>query len=220
MTLTRISLATLTGAVTVVFSLSSNAMAQCNCGGSAAPMAGGYYDSFGAGIPMDMGMQIPIEGIPMAPPLPEGGQIIEGDSIYLTVNVPEKAILTVNGDPTISTGPTRYFVVKGLDVEREYKFVIVAETANAAGVAMEQTETVKLKPGSSQVVTLKPVRRKGSKPPEDAVDKADEAIDEAADAVEKADDAIEDVKDGAAEKSEQTAEKVTSRRLPKPTLGL
>ena len=92
------------------------------------------------------------------------GQIIEGDSIYITLMVPEKAIVQINGDPTISLGPTRYFVVRGLDLDKTYTFEVVVETANPAGVAMEEKKTLKLKPGASEIVTMKPVKRKVPKP--------------------------------------------------------
>jgi uncharacterized protein (TIGR03000 family) len=98
-------------------------------------------------------------GMAMSP-----GMILEPDSIYLTVNVPEDAILQVNGDPTISIGPTRYFVVRGLAAGRTYNFEIVAETANPAGVAMEEKKTIALTTGASEIVTLKPVKRKVPRP--------------------------------------------------------
>lgn len=146
--------------VAVTFStVAPNALAQCNCGGSnvALPPTA-YYPPMPP--PMLMGG---VPGMEYPGMIPDG-QIIEGDTIYLNVTVPEDAILTINGDPTISTGTNRYFVVKGLDIERTYKFVIVAETANAAGVPMEETKTVTLSPGSTEQVALKPVKRKVVKP--------------------------------------------------------
>lgn len=129
-------------AICAVLLMSAHASAQCECGNGAS---GGY--SLAMGMP----------GVPMGASL---GQSIEANAIYLNVNVPEKALLKVNGDPTISLGTTRYFVIKDLDPQHEYKFVIVAETANAAGVPMEETKTVKLKVGAIETVTLKPVKRK------------------------------------------------------------
>lgn len=129
-------------AICAVLLMSAHASAQCACGNGAS---GGY--SLAMGMP----------GVPMGASL---GPIIEANAIYLNVNVPEKALLKVNGDPTISLGATRYFVIKDLDPQHEYKFVIVAETANAAGVRMEETKTVKLKVGAIETVTLKPIKRK------------------------------------------------------------
>lgn len=181
--------------LSVAFFLSAqSAFAQCNCGGGQA--TGMVVGEYAPAMPIVMGQP----GDYSVP----GGQVIESDSIYLTVSVPEKAILTVNGDPTISVGTTRYFVIKGLDLSREYKFEIVAETANAAGVAMEETKTVKVRPGSTEMVTLKPVKRKVvKKPAEEDAEKNDDVAAEGA--------AEEDA--AAEEKSQEDAAKVTSRRL-------
>jgi uncharacterized protein (TIGR03000 family) len=122
-------------------SASQVATAQCRCGGSAA-----YSGMATTTVTPEM-------------PLP-AGQIIESDSIYLTVVVPEQAILKINNDPTISVGTIRYFVVRNLEIGRSYDFKIVAETANAANVAMEETKSVTLTPGSAELVTLKPTKRK------------------------------------------------------------
>jgi len=150
--------------------------AQCACGSSAI---GGSYGSMAFGMPDEMMIGMP--GDMMGTP----GQVIEGDSIYLTIDVPDKAILQINGDPTISIGPKRYFVIRNLEPDETYKFVIVAETANAAGVAMEETQTLKLKPGARESVSLKPIKRKGAKPKpdadeEDSADESDSDEDDAA----------------------------------------
>lgn len=88
------------------------------------------------------------------------GMIIEGDSIYLTVMLPELAMLQVNGDPTISLGPVRYFVVRGLDPAKTYTFDFAAEALNPAGVVLLEKKTLKLRPGANEIVVLKPVKRK------------------------------------------------------------
>ncbi len=89
-------------------------------------------------------------------------QIFEEDAIYLTVNVPEDtAPLTINGDPTISLGKTRYFVIRHLEPGRTYQFEIMAERANAAGVAMEEIKVIKVAAGSNRMLELNPIKRKG-----------------------------------------------------------
>ncbi len=143
-------------AICAVLLMSAHASAQCACSNGAS---GGY--SLATGMP----------GVPMGTSL---GPVIEANAIYLNVNVPEKALLKVNGDPTISLGTTRYFVIKDLDPQHEYKFVIVAETANAAGVPMEETKTVKLRVGAIETVTLKPVKRKVIAPSVGVDDAAEE----------------------------------------------
>lgn len=117
----------------------STTQAQCNCGGS----MGGTFSA--ESWMMQSG---------------EYGQIIDGNAVNLTLHVPESAIVQINGDPTISIGPTRYYVIRNLEAGREYEFKIVVETANAAGVAMEETKTVKLLSGYSETITMKPIKRK------------------------------------------------------------
>jgi uncharacterized protein (TIGR03000 family) len=121
------------------------------------------------------------------------GQTIEGDSVYLTVSLPEAAVLQINGDPTISLGATRYFVVRGLDSAKTYTFEIVAETLNPAGVALIEKKTLKLRPGANEIVVLKPVKRKVARPRADAP-KAD------------------DDKDASAEENNAKAEEVSAER--------
>lgn len=128
------------------FTLSQSLQAQCACGTSGLAMPG-----------MPPGAMLP----PLDPlGNPQPGMIIEPNAIYLTVEVPEKTILMINGDPTISQGTKRYFVVRGLEPEEEYKFDIVAETANAAGVEMMERKELVLETGAIETVALKPVKRK------------------------------------------------------------
>ncbi|MCA9193273.1 MAG: hypothetical protein KDB03_15990 [Planctomycetales bacterium] len=126
----------------VTMSLHS-AQAQCNCGGS----SGGSQ----------------MFALPMSGDIVPGSfQIIEEDAIYLTINVPEDtAPLKVNNDPTISIGATRYFVIRHLEPGKSYEFEVVAERANAAGVAMEEIRVFRLTAGSSKALTMNPIKRKG-----------------------------------------------------------
>lgn len=127
--------------LTVTLTGSHQAQAQCSCQSSAA---NGTLP-WGAGI-ASMGAL----------------QIFEEDAIYLTVNVPEDtAPLTINGDPTISVGKTRYFVIRHLEPGRTYQFEIMAERANAAGVAMEEIKVIKVAAGSNRMLELNPIKRKG-----------------------------------------------------------
>ena len=130
-------------ALVCALAAAQSTQAQCSCGATGMAM-------------MPSGM------LPGTDPLAVGqpGMIIEPNAIYLTVKVPEKTILMINGDPTISQGETRYFVVRGLEADREYKFEIVAETVNPAGVEMLEKKSVVLKTGAIETVALKPVKRK------------------------------------------------------------
>jgi uncharacterized protein (TIGR03000 family) len=75
--------------------------------------------------------------------------VMEGGSAHVTVILPEAAKLFVNGDPTASTGETRYYVVKCLEHGKQYKFVFRAEMENAAKVKLEIIKNEMLTAGSS-----------------------------------------------------------------------
>ncbi len=75
---------------------------------------------------------------------------VEGDEVYLTVNVPADAKIFVNGKPTSSTGTMRQFVSRGLEVEKSYKFAIRAEMTAADGETMVETKTVVASAGESE----------------------------------------------------------------------
>jgi uncharacterized protein (TIGR03000 family) len=98
----------------------------------------------------------------------QGGQyqIIEPNAAYLTINVPEvnldtsDAELIINGDPTVSTGPSRRFIVRDMEPDKEYRFQIVAITANRANVERMEVKTIILRAGELQSVSLKPIRRR------------------------------------------------------------
>lgn len=183
-TLSRIMLAAF-----CVVSLHARSHAQCACGGSSSAGAMSY------GAPLAMGIE---------------GRIVEGDAIYLNVTVPETAKLTVNGDPTISIGTNRYFVIRNLEPGRKYKFKVVAETANAAGVPMEETKVVELSPGATEFVSLKPFKRKSDQPAEPEEGEEEDGADES-DEVSGEDDAAETDGDEAAE--EVVPEPIASSRL-------
>ena len=121
--------------------------------------------------------------------------VLEPNALYLTVNVPEKnldcpedAIITVNGDPTASEGPSRRFIVRNLEPGKEYEFKVAAITKNRGGVELMQKEIVKLRVGDTHTMTMKPVRRK-------ADIEREEAEQAAKDAAEGADDSPSDFYD-------------------------
>lgn len=87
------------------------------------------------------------------------GTIMEPNTAYVTVTLPEKAKLFVNGDPTASTGPVRYFVVRRMDDGETFKFDFRAEMENAAGVKLEEKKQVLLKAGSSESFNLTPWKK-------------------------------------------------------------
>jgi uncharacterized protein (TIGR03000 family) len=120
--------------------------------------------------------------------------ILEPNAVYLTVNVPEitldcpeDAVLTVNGDPTATKGASRSFIVRNLEPGKEYEFKLAAITKNRGGVELMQKETIKLQVGDMHTVTMKPVRRKADierQEAEQAAQDAEEADDSAGDGYE------------------------------------
>lgn len=105
---------------------------------------------------------IPYEGDPVpmgncfgaSPAVPDYGpgsaeDVMDAGSAHVTVILPEAAKFFVNGDPTASTGETRYFVVKCMDNGKQYKFEFRAEMENAAKVKLEIKKTEMLSAGAS-----------------------------------------------------------------------
>jgi uncharacterized protein (TIGR03000 family) len=103
------------------------------------------------------GEQMPMGNCYGEPAVPDYGpgsaeDVMEAGSAHVTVILPEAAKFFVNGDPTASTGETRYFVVKCMDNDQQYKFEFRAEMENAAKVKLEIKKTEMLSAGAS--VTL------------------------------------------------------------------
>lgn len=96
--------------------------------------------------------------------------------INLTVVVPEKALVKVNGEPTFTKGTVRQYVVRGVEPGKKYKFVIEAEYVNEFQAVYKATKTLTLDAGGSDRVAL-PLRRvKRPDPPKDDAPKAAPAL--------------------------------------------
>jgi len=76
----------------------------------------------------------------------------QDDAVYLTVAVPADAKLYVNDDLTSSTGAVRKFVSHGLKAGKQYRFVVRAELADAAGKLMTEEKTVVVSAGEQEQV--------------------------------------------------------------------
>jgi len=123
--------------LSIVFATSPIATAQCCSGGGSAGWDGisGAFESVGY-------------------------IVVEPEAIYLTVNVPETALVFVNGDPTAMGGTTRYFVIRHLEAGKKYKFEVAAQTKNAAKIDLEESTSFTLTAGERKTVTLAPYKRK------------------------------------------------------------
>jgi uncharacterized protein (TIGR03000 family) len=81
------------------------------------------------------------------------------EMINLTVIVAEKAIVSINGEPTVTMGTSRPYIVRGLKEGKNYKFVVDGLVKNESGAEYAATETVTLKAGESKQVVLHLRRR-------------------------------------------------------------
>ena len=105
------------------------------------------------------------------PPLSEADALLtEVDNpaqvINLNVIVHEKAIVSINGEPTFTMGTSRPYIVRGLQVGKSYKFEIEGVLKNESGAEYAAKETVTLKAGDpTKQVVLHLRRRIRTKPP-------------------------------------------------------
>jgi uncharacterized protein (TIGR03000 family) len=87
-----------------------------------------------------------------------------GEVVYLTVIVPEKAIVSINDEETYTTGTTRTYVAKGLKAGKEYTFRVKGLYKNESGAEYSKEEKVTVKAGESSQVVLH-LRRTKRTPP-------------------------------------------------------
>ena len=85
--------------------------------------------------------------------------------INLTVIVQDKAIVSINGEPTVTMGTSRPYIVRGLKAGKTYKFEIEGLLKNESGAEYAAKESVTLKAGESKQVVLHLRRRIRAKPP-------------------------------------------------------
>jgi len=84
----------------------------------------------------------------------------EGSAV-LSVSVPARAKLIVNGLETKSTGPHRQFVSTGLQPGLTYKYEVRVQVVRN-GRLLEDTRTVHLKSGLQKAIAFSPVAKPGT----------------------------------------------------------
>ncbi len=84
--------------------------------------------------------------------------------INLSVIVHEKAIVTINGEPTVTMGTKRPYIVRGLSPKKSYTFVVEGLYKTEQGAEYYAKEEVKLDAGQSKEVVLHVRRRNRAKP--------------------------------------------------------
>ncbi len=121
------------------------------CGGTTA-----VESSYESAAPVEMPYSVPSESIesPEAT-MPEGDKSASGDSntALLSVNVPQDAVVYVNGYRTKSTGQLRRFLSAGLNRGDQYAYEVRA-VANRNGREVAATRTVTLSAGRSAAVSF------------------------------------------------------------------
>ncbi len=103
------------------------------------------------------------------PPMSEADALLAdvdnpAELINLTVIVQDKAIVSINGEPTFTMGSSRPYIVRGLAPGKNYKFEIEGVLKNETGAEYAAKETVMLKAGESKQVVLHLRRRNRPKP--------------------------------------------------------
>jgi len=119
--------------------------AQCACPGSSQAMIYGTVDN-GSSI---LGQEELLDNADK----PE-------EIINFTVIVPEKAIVSFNGEPTFTKGSVRSFVVRGLKAGKTYKFDVTGLLVNEFGAEYAAKEEVKVAAGEVRQVVLQLRRQK------------------------------------------------------------
>jgi uncharacterized protein (TIGR03000 family) len=123
----------------------NQSLGQCACGNSLSQSEGIVYGAISAGDVLG----------------PES-QLEEFDDptkiINLTVVVHDKAIVKINGEPTVTTGTVRPYIVRGLTPGKSYEFKIEGLVRQPKGDVYFATKTIKLSAGKSEQVVLN-VRR-------------------------------------------------------------
>ncbi len=87
-------------------------------------------------------------------------------TINLTIVVPEKTIVKVNGEPTFTKGIVRNYIVRDLKPGKKYKFLIEGQYVNQAEAVYYDKEEVTIEAGSQQRVVLH--LRRVARPPKPA----------------------------------------------------
>ncbi|MDZ4848955.1 MAG: hypothetical protein SGI77_06655 [Pirellulaceae bacterium] len=85
--------------------------------------------------------------------------------VNLMVIVHEKAIVSVNGEPTVTMGTSRPYIVRGLEAGKKYKFEIVGVYQTEALAEYAAKETVTVEAGGTKQVVLHLRRRNRIIPP-------------------------------------------------------
>jgi uncharacterized protein (TIGR03000 family) len=74
--------------------------------------------------------------------------------VNLTVVVHDKALVIINGEPTVTMGTVRPYIVRGLKPGKTYKFQLEAVLRQPKGDVYVAKEAVEIKAGDSKQVVM------------------------------------------------------------------
>jgi uncharacterized protein (TIGR03000 family) len=86
-------------------------------------------------------------------------------TINLRVIVHEKAVVTINGEPTTTKGTSRPYIVRNLVPNKQYRFKIEALVKQEDGAEYYSEKTETITAGNTKEVVLHVRRRKRQDPP-------------------------------------------------------
>ncbi|MEQ1831052.1 MAG: hypothetical protein ABL921_34210, partial [Pirellula sp.] len=129
----------------VVVACANSSLGQCACNNANMVSEGVVYGSVSAGDVLGPDALLEESDDP-------------AKIVNLTVVVHEKAIVSVNGEPTVTMGTVRPYIVRGLKPGKTYKFEIQGLVRQPKGDVYVAKETITLKAGESKQVVLN-VRR-------------------------------------------------------------
>jgi uncharacterized protein (TIGR03000 family) len=86
-------------------------------------------------------------------------------TINLRVIVHEKAVVTINGEPTTTKGTSRPYIVRNLAPNKQYRFKIEALVKQEDGAEYYSEKTETITAGNTKEVVLHVRRRKRQEPP-------------------------------------------------------
>jgi uncharacterized protein (TIGR03000 family) len=137
--------------------------AQCPCGAQHGVTSNPTGEVIYEGLPAVMGVQ----------EISDEAKLQENDDPSKTINlrviVHDKAVVTINGEPTTTKGISRPYIVRNLVANKQYRFKIEALVKQEDGAEYYSEKTETITAGDTKEVVLHVRRRKRQEPPKPAV---------------------------------------------------
>jgi uncharacterized protein (TIGR03000 family) len=114
---------------------------------------GSYGSYYGGSVVAPAVVAPAVPGPPAAPP--KAASLREQKAVELAVSVPSDATVFVNDKATASTGTSRRYTTRGLDLDRSYTYTVRAEYKHN-GQTISQTKTAQVKAGDAVSLAFNP----------------------------------------------------------------